>query len=218
MAAGSPAVLISTSHRPSCRVRVVADGLERARLPLDVLEREQKPTALLAEAERLAVEEQLDLVRARDDVDVLRRARLVVPVADDVRARSLDIDPAVPHHLVGEEAVLREPHRVDLAAAAVVLRAAMVGVGVGEDDVDAAGADARAGAGPLAPVVVPAHDVLDRVRVLVAVVGAGVLRRCAAGRRRPCGTAARTRPSIFAGLRRASTRSPTAACRALLLM
>ncbi len=75
---------------------------------------------------------------------------------------------------MGEEAVFRDPHRVDLAAAAVVFGAAMVRVCVGEDDVHAAGADAFAGARTGFPVVEPAHDVLDRVRVLIAVVVARV--------------------------------------------
>jgi hypothetical protein len=82
----------------------------------------------------------------------------------------LDVDPAVPHHLVGEEAVLGQAHGVDLAAAAVVVVAAEVGVAVREDDVDPARADAVAAARPLAPVVVPAAHVLGRVAVLVAVV------------------------------------------------
>src|SRR6185503_7559232 len=86
-------------------------------------------------------------------------------------------------HLVGEEAVLREAQGVHFAAAAVVLRAAVVGVRVGEDDVQAARANAAAGAGALAPVVVPAAHVLDGVGVLVAVVlegGGGAIGRAVA--------------------------------------
>ncbi len=91
-------------------------------------------------------------------------------MAEDVGAGVLDVDPAVPHDLMGEVAVFGDAHGVDFAGTAVVVVAAIVGVGVGEDDVDAAGADAGAGAGALVPVVVPALDVFDGVGVLVSVV------------------------------------------------
>jgi len=47
-------------------------------------------------------------------------------MADDVRARALNVDPAVPHHLVGEKSVFRQAKRVNLARAAIIFRAAMM--------------------------------------------------------------------------------------------
>src|SRR5688572_628073 len=94
-----------------------------------------------------------------------------------MRSRVFDVDPSVPHNLVSVEAVLRDPHRVDLAAAAVIFGAAIVRVRVGEDDVDAAGTDAAAGAGAGFPVIEPAPDILDGVAILIAVV---VVRRSVA--------------------------------------
>jgi hypothetical protein len=96
-------------------------------------------------------------------------------MADDVGAGALHVDPAVPHDLVDEEAILRDAHGVDFAGAAVIFGAAVVGVGVGEDDVHSAAADAGCGARALAPVVIPPADVLDGVGVLVVVVGGGGL-------------------------------------------
>src|SRR5215510_4554411 len=96
-------------------------------------------------------------------------------MTDDVRARSLDINPTVPHHLVCEVAGFRQTHRVHFAAATIVLLAPMMRVRIREDDVDAAGADACSRAGPFAPVVVPARDVLDGMRILIAIVSTRVL-------------------------------------------
>ena len=117
-----------------------------------------------------SVELEAHTIAGRDDIYRLHRAWLVVPVPHDVDAVLLDVHPAVPHHLVGEIAVLRDTERIDHAAAAVVLYASEVGVGIGEDDLCAAGADAPAGAGPLAIIVIPAPDVLDHELVLIVVV------------------------------------------------
>ncbi len=95
-------------------------------------------------------------------------------MADDVDARVLDIHPAVPHHLMGEEAVFRDAQRVCDTAAAVVLHAAEVGVGVGEYDLDPAGTDSLPGACPFPPVVIPAAHELHGELVLVVVVRGGV--------------------------------------------
>src|SRR5688500_16551073 len=45
---------------------------------------------------------------------------------------------------------------------------------VGENDVNSARANAASGAGTCFPVVVPADDVLDGVRILISVIGTGV--------------------------------------------
>jgi hypothetical protein len=89
--------------------------------------------------------------------------------------RILDIDPAIPHDLVGKVAVLWNAHGVDFAAAAVVLRAAMMGICVREHDIHPAAVDAAPGARTFSVIVVPAQHVFDGVGILVAVVGAGVL-------------------------------------------
>ena len=94
---------------------------------------------------------------------------------DDVRARPLDINPSVPHHLICEVAIFGQAHRIYFAASSIILSSAMMCVRVGKDDVDAARVHAHAGAGPLAPIVIPAYDIFDRVRVLITVIDAGSL-------------------------------------------
>src|SRR6188508_2788555 len=87
----------------------------------------------------------------------------------------LDVDPAVPHHLMRKEAVFRNPHRIYFATTTIVFRAARVCIRVREDDVDTARADSSASTWTLTPVVVPACDVFDCVGVLVPVVSARIL-------------------------------------------
>src|SRR5881394_471763 len=82
-----------------------ADRFDLTRLPFDIFECEEKPTALLTEALRLSVDKKLYLVSAGDDVNVLFNSLFVIPVTDDVRPRMFDIDPTIPHHLMREVAV-----------------------------------------------------------------------------------------------------------------
>src|SRR2546421_3478264 len=96
-------------------------------------------------------------------------------MTDDVNTRMLDIDPTIPHHLMRKVAILRQTHCVNLAAPAKVLSTAKVRVRIGKDDVHTARAHSFAGSRPLTPVVVPAHNILDRVRVLIAIVRTRVL-------------------------------------------
>ena len=154
---------------------VVTDRFQFARLPSDGVEGKQEAFALASLPQQLAIQVKLDPLGARDDSDRLDDAGRVVPVADDMGARFFDIDPAVPHDLVGVVTVLRNSHGIDFAAAAIVLRAAVVGITVRENDVDAAGGDAGAGARTLAPVVEPAFHVLDRLGIRVAVIRTCVL-------------------------------------------
>nr|GEU28280.1 hypothetical protein [Tanacetum cinerariifolium] len=151
--------------------RVEPGGRQRAGLPGDRIEREQEALALARlDGQPPAVQAQFHAVRAGHHGHGFCRAGRIVPVAEDVGARPLHVHPAVPHDLVRIVAVLGNAHRVHLAAAAVILGAAMVGVTVRKNDVDAARRHARARSGPFAPVVDPAPDVFNRVRVLVAVV------------------------------------------------
>src|SRR5260370_9480974 len=96
-------------------------------------------------------------------------------MTDDVNARMLDIDQTIPHHLVRKIAIFWQTHRVNLAAPAKVLSAAKVSIRIRKDDVHTSGAHSFACSRPFTPIVVPAHNIFDRVRVLVAIVGARVL-------------------------------------------
>src|SRR5918912_1529027 len=92
--------------------RVITDGPERARLPSDIFEGIEEAIALRACAERFAVDEEFNFLCARHYIDVLLRVWRIVPVAYDVYARPLDINPAVPHHLIREISILRQSHGV----------------------------------------------------------------------------------------------------------
>src|SRR5205807_4012167 len=96
-------------------------------------------------------------------------------MTDDVYARMLDIDPTVPHHLMRKVTILWQTHRVNFAAPAEVLSAAKVRVRIRKDDVQTTRAHSLAGSRPLTPIVVPAHNIFDRVRVLIAIVSTRVL-------------------------------------------
>src|SRR5438093_12105543 len=96
-------------------------------------------------------------------------------MTDDVNTRMLDIDPTIPHHLMYKVAILWQTHRVNLATPAKVFSAAKVRVRIRKDDVHAACAHTLACSRPLAPVVVPAHNIFDRVRVLISIVNTRVL-------------------------------------------
>src|SRR5687768_4310590 len=96
-------------------------------------------------------------------------------MTDDVRPRLLNIYPSIPHHLMSVKAIFRNSHRVHFPAASVILCAARVTVCVREDYVDATGINSSSGARSLAPVVVPANDILYCVRILVAIVRTRIL-------------------------------------------
>ena len=74
-----------------------------------------------------------------------------------------------------EKALLGDTHGVDLARAAIIIVAAIMGVAVRPDDVDAARTDAGAGARPHDIIVVPALHILDGMAVLVAIIGGRIL-------------------------------------------
>src|SRR5258706_7377208 len=91
-------------------------------------------------------------------------------MSDDVRMPFFDVDPAVPHRLIGKIAVFRNAKRIDLSASAIVFGSAMMCVRIGKNDVDAARTDTLSGAGTSFPIVEPADYVLDCVRILIAVI------------------------------------------------
>ena len=91
-------------------------------------------------------------------------------MADNVDTQTLDIDPSIPHDLVGKVCVLGKAHGVHSAAAAVVVVAAVVSIGVGEDDLRSARVDTRPGARARRPIVVPAAHILNCQRILIAVI------------------------------------------------
>ena len=155
--------------------RVIADGFDDTCFPKNVLERVKKAAALSSEPLRFAVDEQLNFVRARNYINVFLRSRFVIPMTDDVNTRMLDIDPTIPHHLMRKVAILGQTHCLNLAATAKILSPAKVSVRIRKDDVHAARAHSCARSRPLTPIVVPAHHIFDRMRVLIAIVSARVL-------------------------------------------
>ena len=91
-------------------------------------------------------------------------------MTDDVDARGFRVDPSVPHGLQCIEKVFGNAHGIRSAASPVVFHTAEVGVAVGEDDFDTSRANPESRTRTLAPVIVPASDVLDGKRILVLVV------------------------------------------------
>src|SRR5882757_8257114 len=96
-------------------------------------------------------------------------------MSDYVDMRFFDVDPAIPHYLVGIEAVFGDAQGVYFATAAVVLRPPIMRIRLRENDIYPAAADASAGAGAFAPIVVPAGYVFDGMGVLVTIIDPGVL-------------------------------------------
>src|SRR5581483_9699693 len=129
-------------------MRVITNRRKCARLKDNVRKREEKIVSWPNRAERSPVELQLDKCGRRFNVDVALCACYIVPMAVDVNPRVFGINPAVPHHLVSEERVLRYPHRVDLARPAIVVVAAKVRVFVDPADVCSAGGDPPSSARP----------------------------------------------------------------------
>ena len=93
-------------------------------------------------------------------------------MANDVGLFLLLVHPAVPHHLMCVESVLRNAHGIGDTTRAIVRFAAMMGVRVGEDNLHAAAADTCSRSGTFQPVVIPApYHLHGEVVHVVIIVG-----------------------------------------------
>ena len=92
-------------------------------------------------------------------------------MTNDVSAVVLGRYPAVPHHLMGIEGILRNAHGIGHATGAIVRFATMMGIGIAEHDLHTTRAHALACAGTLQPVLMPAlhHAASQCVHVVIIV-------------------------------------------------
>ena len=96
-------------------------------------------------------------------------------MAYDMASMLFDVDPSVPHHLMGIVAVLGQAHGIGDATGSVVRLAAEVSVRVREDNLHAPGAHTSAATGAHPPVVVPTAYMFYGHTILVVVVVTGIL-------------------------------------------
>src|SRR5690606_3616579 len=130
----------------------------------------QEMLATLTEAEGLAIDKQFGLFTGSHHRDGFGYSCFIVPMPDDVHPVFLDIYPTVPHHLMGEIAILFNPHGVHLAAAAVIFGTPEMGIRIGENNIHTAGTHPLTRTRPLPPILLPADDVFDGMAILVAVI------------------------------------------------
>ena len=150
------------------------NGFNLSALEADILKGEKEAVFFLGSVEFASVHIQFHLICGAYYIDRLYRSFGVVPVTYDIYSFRLDVHPSVPHHLVGEIAVLRYSQRVNNAAAAIVLHSAEVGVGVREYDLGSSRTYSLSASGPLAIVVVPPAHVFHHELVLIMIVGSGI--------------------------------------------
>ena len=149
----------------------IANGLEASFLERNVAEREEILIASLTPSQRTAVEEEFYLVARGDHLlRELTHGGVVVPMTNDIGAVALGFYPAVPHHLMHEERILRQAHRIGDTAGAIVRLTAEMGVGVGEDNLRTTAVHTATRARSLEPVVVPAAHHLDGEGIHVVIV------------------------------------------------
>ena len=147
-------------------------GQQCAGLEVHLFERVQIVIAACAFAQRFPVQEEFHLVGRGNHIDGFLGASFVVPVSDDIGLLRLIIHPSVPHHLMDEEGIFGNAHRIGDATHAEVGLAPMMRVGIREHNLHAAAADAGSRAGTLHPIVVPAaHHFHGKCVHIVVVVG-----------------------------------------------
>lgn len=128
----------------------------------------------LAISWEFAVRRRFRFFDAKCRVGEFGRVFFVIPVAGSVGAKVLCVRPSIPRRLVYVREVFESARNVYRAAAAVVLRAAVVYVHVQRSSFRASQTSAIAYAQTFAPVVGPAGCVFGDGKVLVIVVDANV--------------------------------------------
>ena len=159
------------------RRAITAFGLDDTWFKLHIPKSEEPPERALTLAQRLAVDKEFHFICSGDHIDRLhdvsscRSAIPVIPMAHNIGPFPFRRHPAVPHHLMGIESILRNAHRIGHATRAVVGFATMMGIGVAEHYFHATTIDTLSCSRTLHPVFVPTlhHATGQTVHVVVVV-------------------------------------------------